>query len=81
MFQFLLPDIVFIDINMPVMNGLECLKIISDNKDVKQVNAVIYSTCVNDTVCNNAMKKGALACIKKQGTIHDLANILKRLLI
>lgn len=81
MFKFLSPDIVFIDINMPVINGLECLELISGNKNIKEVNTIIYSTGVDDKICDKAIKKGATACIKKQGTIHDLADILKKLLL
>ena len=80
MLEFLLPDIVFIDINMPVINGLECLELIRNNKNIKQVNAIIYSTGVDDRICDKAIKKGAIACIKKQGSIHDLANVIKSLL-
>ena len=78
MLEFLLPDIVFIDINMPAVSGLECLELIK--KDNKHVNAIIYSTGVDDNMCDKALKKGATACIKKQGSIHDLAGVLKRLL-
>jgi len=78
--EFLSPDIVFIDINMPMLNGLECLEIIKREKEIEKVNAVIYSTGINDDVHKIALKKGAIACIKKQPSIHDLAVILKLLL-
>jgi len=80
MLEFLLPDIVFIDVNMPVISGLECLELIRNNKNIKKINTVIYSTGVDDKMCDKARKKGATACIKKQGSIHDLANVIKSLL-
>lgn len=79
--KFHAPDIVFIDINMPLINGLECLKIIKNNKEIEKVNTIIYSTGVNDEVSKLAIKNGAITCIKKQPTIHDLAAVLKNLLI
>ena len=78
--EYVLPDIVFIDINMPLINGFECLDTIMDNKPGNQFTAIIYSTGVDHNIRNKAIKKGASACIKKQGTIHDLVNILKNLL-
>ena len=80
MLEYLLPDIVFIDINMPAISGLECLELISNNKNLNKVNTIIYSTGVDDKICDKARKKGAIACIKKQGSIHDLANVIKSLL-
>jgi CheY-like chemotaxis protein len=81
MLEFLSPDIVFIDINMPAINGLECLELIRNNKNVKEVRTIIYSTGVDDNIRDKAKKKGAIACIKKQGSIHDLANMIRSLLL
>ena len=39
-----LPNIVFIDLNMPVKNGMECLKEIRANKRFKDLVIAIYST-------------------------------------
>ena len=80
MFEYVSPDIVFIDINMPLMNGLDWLDTIKRNGSNKQFNAIIYSTGVDNSLCDRAIKKGAFACIKKQGGIDDLVNVLKNLL-
>ncbi len=80
LFEYVSPDVVFIDVNMPLMNGLECLDIMMNYKSDKQFNAIIYSTGVDNNLCNRAIKKGAFACIKKQGGIPDLITILKNLL-
>ena len=78
--DYVMPDIVFIDINMPSINGLQCLDTIMDNKPDKEFNAIIYSTGVDNSICRKAINRGAFACIKKQGSIHDLVNVLKSLL-
>jgi CheY-like chemotaxis protein len=75
--KFLLPDLVFIDINMPAINGLECLDSIVEDKESLQPSIIIYSTTIDNDVRNNAIKRGATACIKKQNTIHELARLLK----
>src|SRR5689334_14609709 len=38
------PDIIFLDINMPVMNGLECLVELKHNEAYKDIPVIIYST-------------------------------------
>jgi CheY-like chemotaxis protein len=79
--RFLSPDLVFIDINMPAINGLECLELIMNNKDIQLPNIIIYSTSIDNDLCRTALKKGAVDCIKKQNSIHLLADALKNLLI
>jgi len=44
-----IPDLVFIDLNMPRKNGLECLKDIRSTKRFKDVFVAIYSTSGNDS--------------------------------
>jgi len=78
--KFLLPDFVFIDINMPAINGLECLDLIADEKGSLQPSIIIYSTTIDKDIRNNAIKKGATACIQKQNSIHELAKLLKMFL-
>ena len=39
-----LPSIIFMDINMPVMNGIECLRKIKGNSFTKNIPVVMLST-------------------------------------
>jgi len=45
----LLPDQIFMDINMPVMNGMECLALIRKSEHIKDVPVVMLSTSQNKT--------------------------------
>ena len=74
-----LPDYIFLDINMPVLNGLECLAFIKKDESLKEIPVIIYSTGINDRIAYAAMGKGAFACIKKEYTIKDLVKTLKTL--
>ncbi|WP_018611563.1 response regulator [Segetibacter koreensis] len=38
------PDLIILDINMPVMDGKECLKVIKSNPRMKAVPIMMYST-------------------------------------
>jgi CheY-like chemotaxis protein len=79
--RFLLPDIVFIDINMPLLNGMECLDMIKNDDKIKSIPVVIYSTGMDKTVSDDALKKGAVDCLKKQNTIKGLTAILRKFFI
>ncbi|RAV99030.1 response regulator [Pseudochryseolinea flava] len=54
----LLPDQIFMDINMPVMNGIECLTRIRSTERIKHVPVVMLSTSqnVSDIEQSNALQ-------------------------
>jgi CheY-like chemotaxis protein len=54
-----LPDIIFLDLNMPRMNGLECLKKIRQNKFSYQLPVIIYSTSGNQQDKERSLLAGA----------------------
>jgi CheY-like chemotaxis protein len=39
-----LPDFIFLDLNMPKMDGRECLKELKKDKTLKNIPVIIYST-------------------------------------
>jgi CheY-like chemotaxis protein len=41
------PDIIFMDINMPVMNGIDCLREIKSTPGLKAIPVVILSTNID----------------------------------
>jgi CheY-like chemotaxis protein len=77
----LLPDYIFLDINMPGMNGLECLQEIKKREPIKQIPVIIYSTAVDKIISYTAVALGAANCIKKVSSVSELAETLKSILI
>lgn len=43
----ILPDLIFMGINMPLMNGLDCLKKLKGNARLKDIPVVILTTSSN----------------------------------
>src|SRR6185369_504496 len=39
-----LPSIIFLDLNMPLMNGFECLKHLKKDEQYKKIPVVIFTT-------------------------------------
>lgn len=62
-----LPDILFLDLNMPRKNGSECLKEIKANASLQHLPVIIYSTSLHDDVADLLYNNGAHYYIKKAG--------------
>ena len=74
-----LPDIIFLDINMPYKNGKECLQEIRGNHKFKYVPVIIFTTSANDKDIDETYSKGANLYVTKPVFIADLVKILKRI--
>ncbi len=53
------PDVLFLDINMPVKNGIECLKELKEQNKLDKTRVVIYSTSNNLTEIEQCYNLGA----------------------
>jgi CheY-like chemotaxis protein len=73
------PDILFLDLNMPVKDGFECLETLRADKNFKTLSIVIYSTSLAKTDIDKAYQKGANYFIVKPNSIEDITSILIKL--
>lgn len=54
-----LPDIVFMDINMPVMDGKTCLTLVKGNEDLRDIPIVMWSTTMDKNEIEQLEQLGA----------------------
>lgn len=59
------PSIIFLDINMPGMNGWQCLTKLKSNDQFKHIPVVMYSTSSYQHEIEKAFELGALAFFTK----------------
>jgi CheY-like chemotaxis protein len=55
----MLPDALFLDLNMPRKNGFECLTQIKTDEKLNPIPVIIYSTSFDTEVVNMLYEKGA----------------------
>lgn len=75
------PDIIFLDVNMPVMDGWDCLKRIRENDQFRDVPLIIYSTTSQLHHVVKAIKLGALCLITKPDSFKRIKEILTEALV
>lgn len=73
-----IPDLLFIDLNMPRKNGLECLKEIRNSKKFKEVFVVIYSTSDHKRDMEETFLNGANVYITKPNNFDKLKQVLEK---
>jgi CheY-like chemotaxis protein len=66
------PDLVFLDLNMPLKNGIECLRDIHNYNLLPGTPIVIYSTAANIKEIDLAYKYGAARYIVKPNNEKQL---------
>lgn len=73
-----LPYLIFLDLNMPLKNGLECLKEIRSNEKLKDISIAIYSTSENEKDVEETFHSGANIYITKPNNFDDLKKALSK---
>lgn len=67
-----IPDQIFVDINMPCMDGIECLTEIKKIRDLADVPVYMYSTSAEPHIVHSCIQLGAAGFIKKEITVAGL---------
>lgn len=74
-----LPDMIFLDLNMPGNDGNRCLDQIKQSAELKHIPVVIYSTSNHPRYIEESYNKGAFKYIIKPTSIIDLSETIKAL--
>lgn len=69
-------DVLFLDINMPRKNGLECLAEMKQNAKLKNIPVVMFSTSNSWDTINMLFKSGANVYIHKPSDFAQLKQVI-----
>jgi CheY-like chemotaxis protein len=67
-----LPDFIFLDLNMPLMDGKECLAELKKNVHLCNIPVIIYSTSDYEADIRLTSELGAAHYLKKVSDIYTL---------
>ncbi|WP_210418028.1 response regulator [Flavobacterium sp. KBS0721] len=76
-----IPDIIFLDLNMPILSGFETLQQIRENDKFKDIPVIaIYSTSATVDGIKSTFGLGANAYVVKPLAFNDLKILLKKVI-
>ncbi|MES2775726.1 MAG: response regulator [Bacteroidota bacterium] len=71
-----IPDILYLDLNMPCKNGFECLSEIKSNDKLKYLPVIIYSTSFDIDIADTLFENGAHFYIRKPAEFPNLKKVI-----
>ena len=77
----LLPQLLFLALNIPRKHGLQCLKEIRSNDRLKDISIAIYSTSNSQKDMEETFRNGANIDIHKSAYFNILKQVLKKAVI
>ena len=72
-----LPDLLFLDLNMPRKNGFECLLEIKQNERLRLLPVIILSTSMEEKMVNLLYANGAEYYIGKPNEFSQLVRVIQ----
>jgi len=74
------PEIIFLDINMPVMNGTDCVSVLKNLERFRETPVILYSTTSNPIEVEKGLAAGANAFLVKANTYQEVVNDMNKIL-
>lgn len=71
-----LPDVIFLDLRMPLMDGFECLTDIRSFKQFSHIKVIVYSSSYHQREVNQLKRDGANRYLQKPNSFNQLKTLL-----
>ncbi len=73
------PDVIFLDLNMPRLNGKQCLAELKKDADLRDIPVVIYTTSSEKRDIDETSRLGASYFLTKPSKFEDLCSAIRLL--
>ncbi|TYB77088.1 response regulator [Bizionia myxarmorum] len=78
--NIVLPSLIFLDLNMPIKNGKQCLAEIRSNPRLKDLCVAIYSTSSSEKDIEDTFLNGANIYVNKPNNFIKLREVVEKVL-
>jgi CheY-like chemotaxis protein len=76
-----LPNLIFLDLNMPRKDGMECLREIKGTEILQKIPVVIFSTFINEGLTKSLIEMGVVECVMKPSSYVELKDLILNVLL
>ena len=74
------PDLIFMDLNMPVMNGFDCLTYLKNKSELRDIPVIIFTTSKSQVDVNRTRQLGAHWFMTKPDDFSVLCKKLNKII-
>jgi len=75
------PNLIFLDLNMPIMNGYECLDILKKTEAYREIPVIIFTTSSQQKDLERSIGMGANMYLTKPFDFNVLKSKLQEILV
>lgn len=75
-----LPELIFMDLNMPRKTGFDCLAEIKASESLRHIPIIVFSTSFDQRVVDNLYEDGANHYIRKPGEFSQFKEVISQAL-
>jgi len=75
-----LPDLVFLDLNMPRKNGAQCLSEIRNQQELQHLPVVVLSTSSSESIIDEMYHYGANLYVQKPNDVRSWKRVIAKVL-
>jgi CheY-like chemotaxis protein len=79
--EFPRPNLIFLDLNMPRINGFQCLKELKKDRLLQDIPVAIYSTTDVNEYREECKQLGAIHFITKPTQLTDLCRVISDVML
>ena len=71
------PDVIFLDLNLPRLDGREVLRMLKEQSSTKEIPVIVVSSSERDEDVRKAYELGASSYVSKSAILNDVDPMLK----
>mgnify|MGYP003649423995 CR=1 FL=1 len=75
-----IPDFIFLDLNMPIKNGRECLEEIRSSQKLKHLIVIVYSTSSSTNDIEDTFQMGANLYVCKPSSFKGIVEMISKII-